>query len=149
MNSLFLCHKQVTRVFSPISLSWKRKQIPYWSKWAFFLSFEHLTNIKQYLVEKICKIVLARFVKTCCELDLSVALEFSPNFWSPLISLIFSWIWSKSAPFCTSLFFLVRFSYIFWSKISNEQVLHTPSTKVFLCTPYQKCRVAIIAPTHF
>ena len=46
--------------------------------------------------------------------SLSVALlESSPNFWSPLISRTFSWIWSKSAPFCTSLFFLVRFSYFF------------------------------------
>ena len=95
--------------------SWKRKQIPCWSKWSFFL------------------------VKTCRKLDLSVALEFSPNFWSPLISRTFSWIWSKSAPFCTSLFFLERFSYFFdqrYQQLSYPYPINSMNQKCEIQTSY-------------
>ena len=65
-------------------------------------------------------------IKGSSSTSLSVALEFSPNFWSPLISRTFSWIWSKSAPFCTSLFFLVRFSYFFDQRypMNKFSILH-------------------------
>ena len=37
------------QIFSPIFLSWKNKQILYWAKKTFFLSFEHVRKSKQIL----------------------------------------------------------------------------------------------------
>ena len=64
---------ETTNFFNNIGISsWKKQTIPYWSKKGIFPQFWTFGKIRTnftYLVEKICRFILIKFVKTCHELD--------------------------------------------------------------------------------